>query len=55
MMSFVYTAKVGSLIMGKERDGGTASCAGTCAMQIVQGQTRTYSYAITACRTGYNT
>jgi hypothetical protein len=50
-LSFVHAAKEGSLIMWKERYGCTASCAGTGAMKKVHGQTKTNSYAITACRT----
>jgi len=50
-MSYVHTAKEGSLIMCKERYGYAALCAGTGAMKNVQGQTGTNSYAITACRT----
>ena len=50
-MSYVRTAKEGSLIMYKERYGCTALCVGTGAMKNVQGQTRTNLYVITACRT----
>jgi len=50
-MSFVHTAKEGSVMMCKERYRCSATCAGTGAVKNVQGQTRTNSYVITTCRT----
>jgi len=50
-ISFVHTAKEGSVMMCKERYRCNETCARTGALKNVQGQTRTNSYAITARRT----